>query len=150
MSNEKKIITWKDADQNLCTIAAYILHESMVELRNTQSPVSTWTYPLSDGSRVGAKFGTEENRTIFSVTFGVLREGVEGYTIIPSAASYYPAPQCWWSFQNLVRMKLKEARAELKANLYGQGEKVKTSGQSSRNAQPRTSQSKFGRQQERP
>lgn len=142
----KKIITWKDADQNLCTLAAYILHQAMVELRSSQS--TTVEYPIDDGTRTAVDMGSDTPRTVFSCVQAMLTEDDYGVPF-PENDGDTPSAQCWWCFQNLIRMKLAEARKELKRNLYGTGSESKVNKQSSRNYTFRTSRSKYGRQAER-
>jgi hypothetical protein len=147
MSTLKNLITWKDADQNLCTLAAYIIHQSMVELRSSEFTLIE--YPIEDGSKVPLNFGSYGVRTVFSHGENMLYEPDTGVLFPPETFGDVMSAQCWWCFQNLIKMKLKQARAELKKNLYGEGEKAKTSKQSSRNASARKRQSKFGRREER-
>lgn len=127
--NKKKVITWEDADMNLCIIAASILDSAMMVLRATnEPPYRSAYYRTDDGTVVPDDYASDEDRTVYS----------------------WPtlSPICWWSFQNLVRIRLREARKEIKNNLYGRGNRPKESGQSSRNPNGRSG-SKFGRQPSR-
>lgn len=165
--NAKKLTTWRDADQNLCWIAAYILDEAMNTLRKNHD-MSRESYPCYDGP-IPRGFLQEEgsHRTIFSdnamrldgwfpsggygpgyelneessSALDQLTELQEGdYSLFElvdgvgevvwqsfeqvdgnatTLTNVGITPQCWWSFQNLVRQRLKQARRELFENLYG-------------------------------
>lgn len=69
MFTRKTVITWKDADQNLCTLAAYIFDECVKDLRNS-ADMNRNDYPSEDG-RIPAGWaesdeGLGSRRTIFS------------------------------------------------------------------------------------
>lgn len=138
MSERKKnLITWKDADQNLCTVAAAIFDAAMRELRANYD--QDFWYPTDDGGRAESGMCEESgNRTFWSTDRSVpevIREGL--------------SQQCWWSFQNIIRMRLAQSRQEIQDNLYPQNRQHRTSKQSSRNPDKRRDGSKYGRQPER-
>jgi hypothetical protein len=149
--NKKNIITWKDADQNLCTIAAGMLDSAMGELRDSQ-PYIPYYDPMfmSDGREVPHNYASATSRTIMTyLQFGgwYLGSG-SGYPI----GGGYASTLCWWCFQNIIRQRLKEARLELWKNLYTQRNRreSKRSSKKSRNRGKRmVNRSKFGRQPER-
>lgn len=155
---KKSLITWKDADQNLCTIAAFIFHQAMVEIRNPDPPnmlkEPKW---MSNGQAVPPSYASTWPRSVtswgldndFMGWFGNTSGGPYGvvFTYIPQ-----PSTLCWWCFQNIVRQRLREARLELKKNCYPQNRKRKTRREvhKTRNQGKRfVNRSKYGRHPER-
>jgi hypothetical protein len=213
----KKLITWKDADQNLCRIAAYILNEAAQGIRKGSAGRQD-AYPTRDGEGAPRGYAEDDDstRSVFSIgtqdatganpssayrgnwwEFGETdnddilgkeemiewidsspmeeyQEGeigliqlfteqgkqmmnflswVETNVMGVASTAGWPgfSPQCWWSFQNMVKQRLELARMELKENLYASGTKraEKTKEKKSRNYGKRFSFSKYGRQPER-
>jgi hypothetical protein len=140
--NTKNLITWKDADQNLCTIAASLLANAMMSLRGVRTMKGPW--PTDDGEMIEPGFALDESskRTVFSGDY-------DPRDSFAASNDNQPCPQCWWCFQNMITQKLRVARAELKRNCYEQNRKLRTSKQRSRNPKGRSVKSKFQRQQER-
>ena len=139
-------ITWKDADQNLCTLAASILDQASGVLRTPYGTQTENKETETAGEFIPPGFADkEDNRGWW--TIGT-------YTEDAADAGFFHGKNtmsvvCWYSFQNLVRMRLKQAREELRLNLYGSGSKIKRSSQASRNPVKRLRGSKFGRKPER-
>lgn len=194
---KRNLITWKDADQNLCWIAAFILDKAMHTLRARKD--MRGPYPVGRSGNVDPGFAEDNGkRTVFSdegISFkgsyedggyivadqlttsefeslvaplrAIMEEwniGLNHWThdeLMPAhshlnfeswdnpAAFVGYSPQCWWSFQNLVRQRLTQARQELKSNLYGKSNSRTLNRQSSRNKIKRKAGSKYNRQQER-
>ena len=153
------LITWKDADQNLCTIAAFILHAAMVELRQSNNLPGPIMPLMTNGERVSHSFVSPYPRSIFGFgedtgVFGNewfnndIYSGDGGGPGTNNDGS--PSSLCWWSFQNIVRFYLREAREEIKANLYARREREKrATPKRSRNYSKRSQGSKFGRTKDR-
>lgn len=144
----KNIITWKDADQNLCTLAAVILDSAMTQIRGHDTFLTP--VPTTNGQLIppGWLEDGDSGRSIFSgQTHRIMSWGT------PSAPdadlSTEITPLCWWSFQNLVRQRLLMAREDLRQNRYKQTRDARMSDQRSRNKHKRSKRSKFGRQPER-
>ena len=125
--NLKKVITWEDADMNCCIIAASILSAAVLTLRVTGT-LGRGVLTTDNGETIPRDYAEDGERSVYS-----------WLTI---------SPICWWSFQNLVRIRLKQARKEIKENLYGRGNSEKVSKQASRNA-TRRSGTKYGRKKTR-
>lgn len=132
---QKNLITWKQADQNLCKLAASILNRAWTELRSDHD--RQWTSPNQTRGKgpVGFNFLTEHNQTWTTVAsfnpdnelspfwedndislFEYADEWIDQW--------FYAMPgdyslQCWWSFQNIIRWRLREARQALFENCYG-------------------------------
>lgn len=142
----KKVITWKDADQNLCTLAASILSNSMDALRRGEA--GTFDWPLEGGGTASPGMGQEigSRRSIWSCDEAIVidpRARIEDNRILEAS------PQCWWSFQNMIRMRLAQARQDLKDNRYLRNNPPKSSKQDSRNPDGRPPRGKYGRKRER-
>ena len=147
--NDKRAITWKDADQNLCTIAASILHNSMQTLRTSRELLEGFelgSYPLDDGTTVNAGFAQKagSHRSHWS---GDYITGLHYQDFAEPRRG--PSPQCWWCFQNLIRQRLEQARRELMDNRYIRVNKPKASKQESRNPVKRSPKGKYNRKPER-
>lgn len=167
MKTNKNIITWKDADQNLCTIAAYILHQASVELRATRSGIPVlMTNGQFAAPGYAEKMQASAGRTIFSgnkddaatmddpagLPGGFspeIPDDREDETKDDNLNVRSPSVLCWWSFQNIIRFRLREAREELEKNLYPQKRKGTVNPNQSRNLKRERDKSKFGRQAER-
>lgn len=139
----KKVITWKDADQNLCTIAAAILDNASSLLRASGNVAES--YPTDGGGSIEPGFAEPSgNRTYWS--------GVVTNDFLPTdyrALGQGPSYQCWFCFQNMVRLRLEDARRELKRNRYLRKNAFKSSKQRSRNKITRPETGKAGRRPER-
>lgn len=146
MSRRKSLITWKDADQNLCTIAALILDDANL-LRSPDD--FNYAYQVEGAEPIQPGYAEDSgSRSVFSTEGGF----VQSNDFLSDAIGDFrptPAPLCWYSFQNLVRLHLKKSRKELKDNLYQQKDPVVSSKQESRNPVKRRSISKYGRKGER-
>ena len=156
--NRKSIITHKDADQNLCTIAALMLEDAMQQLRMTRE--EEHPIPMTNGEDAPPGFAEDDGskRTIFSADPQNVLENIEDtvFQYIPALDQQFevfptnrPATLCWWSLQNLIRFRLRQARQELADNCYPQSGEFKSDKQASRNPKKRPEASKFGRQPER-
>lgn len=133
--NAKNVITWKDADQNLCRIAAIILRDAMRELRvevpgpwrpnmtrlkgkipkDYAAPPGEWWGWHSENGHMGVPDGQgghgehDEFYGYLDIFLDELKWEWQGDLSI----------QCWWGFQNIVRWRLREARESLWENCYG-------------------------------
>lgn len=160
----KNVITWKDADQNLCHLAALMFENALQELRPPRDMTNPW--PMDNGKDVEPGYAEEDGskRTVFTDAPSIntfipqdeeIERPKEGSIEITDEYSYYfdaarPSSICWWSFQNLIRWRLRKARLELSKNLYGARKfKNETEKNASRNLKKRPEQSKYGRQAER-
>ena len=157
---KRRLITWKDADQNLCTLAASILDDASAELRATEEltgriqifpptlgPPAPTAWPVDGGEPVKAGMAEDGgHRSFWSAPWEQMNTNDDLLE-----TQYLPqlTPQCWFSFQNLVMMRLKEAREDLRKNRYLKNNKFKSSEQISRNPLKRPEGSKFGRTPER-
>ncbi len=156
---KKNLITWKDADQNLCHLAAVMLSNAMQELRN--SGVQTGDFVMDNGKELPPGYAEPDGskRTIYSDEPTSLLSAVGdadiSYEISPDDVVFYfdtdrPSTLCWWSFQNLIRWRLRKARRELARNVYqSKPFKKETEKNCSRNQEKRPEGSKYGRQAER-
>jgi len=140
--NTKNLITWKDADQNLIAVAAYMIDEASLAIRGyrpAKSPVMT-----TGGEPIAPGYGEDDSkRTILSGNY-------DPDAIFKETNELEPCIQCFWCFKNIVMQNLKIARAELVKNLYAQKRKSTVSRQISRNPKGRKrGTSKYKRQQER-
>jgi hypothetical protein len=125
----KNVITWKDADQNLCHIAAMILRDAMRELR--QGHQEGLRPPMTRGKGpIPRDYAYSEDRSWMSFN-GItdLTELADDAGIFDKLDDWWDknvwllvgthSTQCWWSFQNIVRFRLREARESLWENCYG-------------------------------
>jgi hypothetical protein len=131
MSREKKIMTWKEADQRLCACAAPMIHDAMA-MRMSQEVFRIRTAtPLPE---------TPEDADGNSYPPGIWT-GQDTGDVIWSRNEM--APQCFYSFVNLIRLRLKAHRLLLYRNLFGKGNSLNRSKQRSRNPNGRKRGSKF-------
>lgn len=156
LMREENLITWKDADLNLCRLVMGMLEDASYSLRSyaahDAAPLTT-----TMGKQVGGGYAEDNsNRTFFSGRWDVYIFEMMGDYSIPYMWQWLfdedtqgISLQCWWSFQNILRYRLKEARKELKRNLYQNNRsKVRTDKNFSRNLYKRVKGvSKFGRQE---
>ena len=153
-TRQKKIITWKDADHNLCILAASMLHQASQSLRGgrnmTVPRITTRGQQVPPGFAEVAVWTGGPARTVFT---GPSRWGEGGgeYAIEDEDDDRdlnhkAPSSLCWWAFQNIVRFELRRARKLLKENLYPQTKGKKTDPALSRNKDGRRAGSKYGRQ----
>ncbi len=143
---ERKLITWKDADQNLCTLAASMFENAMIILRSPEDSIVPF-YPLDDGNQAFPGMAEKEGskRSIMSEP----EQPAPGPDEVIDSFWSGPCPICWWSFQNLIRQRLAMARQELMDNRYLRNKEPGWSKQDSRNPNGRKEGSKFGRKPER-
>lgn len=151
LGDTKRIITWKDADQNLCALAASILDKASGALRTTD--IQTLPFQDTNGVNVPAGIAHQTERGFWSLgwtEFEVTQTAVfETDSFSPDSHLY--SALCWYSFQNLVRLRLAHARAELKKNLFDQSKGLRQDDTASRNPKGRKKwTSKFRREKERP
>ncbi len=156
---EQKIITWKDADRNLCALAAAMFHLASEELRDHR-PLDK-DYPLTNGKMLDGFLATEENKSPFTGRAPHDKKpadydhekAIEKWNELLGLPLKYAndvwierthSELCWYSFQNLIRQRLKMARQELYDALYGQSREQRTSKQHTRNPNGRKKGSKFG------
>lgn len=148
--NKKNVITWKDADQNLCTLAASILSNSMAALRSPLHATLGSSWPLEGGGMVergyAQKSGSERTWATGDNSRAFIQ--IDIFHDDP-LEKIQPTVQCWWCFQNLIRQRLNQARQELQNNRYRRDREKKKSIQISRNPNGRPEGSKFGRRPER-
>jgi hypothetical protein len=168
MKTNKNLITWKDADQNLCTLAASILHAASVNLRSGRTAAGPVAMTNGDFAMPGyaekTAAGGGPGRTIFSGVrdpdatvpgYGIPGQQIdepddrEDETKDDNLNFNQPSSLCWWSFQNIIRFRLREAREELEKNLYPQKRRGSVNPNQSRNVKRERFKSKFGRQAER-
>lgn len=162
--NEKRVITWRDADVAICRLAAYML-DDMDTIRTYEPQSNTYdtTVPFE---KVAPGYASSR------ATRGWWTLGTEGISQNPqfSDMGYFLSPVlqiqayleqtfwgqmmpvgisqvCWYGFQNLIRLRLRQARQEIHKNLYKQGKKKKRNEQRTRNPLFRQG-TKFGRPQE--
>jgi hypothetical protein len=148
--NLKNVITWKDADQNLCTLAAALIDSSLAFLH---APENKWI--VEDATELdelipdifSPKILPDEPTDTTGRTF---KRGTWSTSdTAPIWSHRYLSPQCHYAFMNMIRLALKHQRLMLKRNLMGQDRRHRISGQSSRNATGRKQESKYGRKPER-
>jgi hypothetical protein len=130
--NQNNVITWKDADQNLCKLVGRILENASRELRADTEPPSDYFYsPQMTGGKgeIPKDYASEGPRPWHAVGLTDLAEyknedGLwdfldEAFDAIAWGIAGDYSVQCWWSFQNIVRWRFRQARAEIVENLYG-------------------------------
>lgn len=146
----KRIITWKDADQNLCYLACSLL-DAADNIRS--SAIMTQPKAVDGDGDFEPGFvekNPESSRGWWSV--GWQEQDCLDWDILSAigAAPEYPC-LCWYSFQQLVRFRLAQARAELARNLFKQSRALRSDKGASRNQKTRSKWfSKFNRAKERP
>lgn len=119
----KRIITWKDADQNLCAVAMLMLDQA--SLMRTFEPQELGPDETEDGNEIPPGFADADqapDRGWFTMnwTHAATKNAVELYGVEPQPNRLYSAT-CWYGFTNIVRRRLAQARRELHRNLFGQG-----------------------------
>jgi hypothetical protein len=150
MNKEQKIITWKDADDAACHAAALMLQEASLALRASYD--APGSHRTDDGKGASPGMGEENSKRTWW-TYGwvgadgnvAIDDGEFDILNLDSAQAADPPIDriCWWSFQNLIRLRLKEARQEIHDALFAQGTRLRESDQRSRNARKRRRGSKF-------
>jgi hypothetical protein len=146
----KKVITWKDADQSTMYLAGYLLDSLSLLLRQKGGSGILGIYNRADGTLIsdgyvsedeGQGWWTYDPNTSYT-------EGGGGIFSLNDQTLNKPSLVCWYSMQNLVRIRLREARQSIKKARYGQNKEPKASKQVSRNPNGRKKGSKFGRKKE--
>jgi hypothetical protein len=146
----KRIITWRDADQNLVTIAASLL--AAVYLIRSYIPMTTPVHRENGDAFNPGDLDDHSNGAGFW-SFQWTEE--ETHQPIQPSAAEDPRSQysilCWYSFVQMIRYRLRQSRQEVEANLYTQKRALTTQVGRSRNKRGKGSHtSKFGRTKERP
>lgn len=146
----RRLITWKDADQNLCTVAAGIL-EAALNLRTTDNQVGTKAHWPGESYAPG-QWDSKTNHGWWSD--GWNESDANNPKDERAGSPYYQnyiTALCWFSFVQMVRYRLRQARQELEANLYNQNRAIKWQKNSSRNKRGAKYRgtSKYGRSEER-
>jgi hypothetical protein len=114
---QKKVITWIEADRAVLRLANYILALARAELRDTQifKPFER-AYPV-EGEEISVERGfvsDDPEDSWWTVDPGEIEGNTRGIgTRTPYEKSNQPSAVCWWSFQNLVRLRLMQARQEV-------------------------------------
>lgn len=145
MSQDKRIITWKDADRKLCAIAAKMLDEAMKMRLTPLQWEREYNQLFDNDAREIPLTGEDKNGKQYPP--GIWTDEAEanfttGATIW---AREELSPQCFYSLANIIRLRLKHARLMLYRNLFGTGNPARGSKQRSRNPEGRKG-SKYGRQ----
>lgn len=141
---ERRVITWKQADMNLCKVAAAFI-QSIQKIR-TIDP-GFWGNPFLEANDNREK-GMDDMIDYFEYGFPDTlqnppvdttgREFPAGTWTNNEEATiwtsqFYGCPQCFYCLVNITRLTLKKQRLMIYRNLFGKGEAMKKSTQSSRN-----------------
>jgi hypothetical protein len=141
----KSVITHKDADQNMCRLAAFCLDIAGKVMRD-KTPDTLGYYSRRDGSSIENGYNSSKYQSWWSYNSLIMFGNKSGDVASMLSSRNDASAICWYSFQNLIRIRLREARKEIKAARYMRKNKVKTSIQASRNPVKRSVKSKWGRQ----
>lgn len=139
MSIQKKIITWREADRAMLDCAFQLLAFLSLQLRYPERRDTRGSYPIAGGGVIRNGYMKEAGNTQswwsdHPGTVHLMNEG--GFMAnLPDSddTNDRPSAICWYSIQNLVRLRLKDARRELEQKLMPQRKRKRTSKQSSRN-----------------
>lgn len=147
LEENRKLITWKDADQNLMTIAISMI-DAAKWMRTSETQTITFD---TDTPNRKVKPGWI-SKTAGQGWWTLLhRQSGMRTVVFDEGVSPELSPTCWYSFVNMVRQRLTQARAEMHENLYPQKKKLRTDKTATRNPNgKRRSISQFGRTPERP
>lgn len=133
----KKLITWKEADLAMVYLGFSMIATLGTELRNNGSdPVGS--YPTEDGTIRNGQFlevGNVQGWWSCTPTLVHLMGSGGFFANLPwgDKSDDNPSAVCWYSIQNLVRLRLRDARKEIHRKLMRQNKVKRSSRQSSRN-----------------
>lgn len=145
------VITWKDADQNFCSLATRVLLSARGLAYVEDMPKSHPTTNPSFYPHIPPGFNDKDGSasSIFSIPYVEIRRA-SGESISSlenqnhESKGYFGSAQCSYCFLNMIRLRIIEARQELLNNCYKRSKKAKSSSQASRNDFKR-GQTKFQR-----
>ena len=133
---KRKIMTWKAADQAVTRLGFLLIENASRRLRDTGSDLAG-SYPTADPGFVSNGFVSDDPSqswwTYDSETVQTIGDGIDIPYPDAHADAKVPSNICWYSFQNLIRIRMKEAREEIYQNLLSQNREPRTSKQASRN-----------------
>ncbi len=145
--DDRRVITWRQADYNLCLVAAEFIQS--IQWIRTENGETEWQPSHDSVGEIGDVNEIEKDYEDYGFfiwqnephdsTGRQFPRGTwtnhENSTIWTGKA--FGCPQCFYSLVNITRLVLKKQRLMLYKNLFGKGEKSKTSKQSSRNPEGR-------------
>lgn len=145
-----RIITWKDADQNLVTLAASILNASSLGMRANGRQQGTFhTEPPVADIPPGFMDSENPHRGFWTFGWSELTVNTNLDSFDPGTSEPLLSALCWYSFQNLIRQRMTQAREEIFLNLFPQNKALRMDKSYSRNIKRVRDSSKFGREKER-